>query len=51
MRLIEEGLQQLELAMLVGVEGGGRLYYFAARLGRAALERDAVNRILTGGTL
>jgi hypothetical protein len=50
-RLIEEGLQQLERAFLVGVEGGGRLYYFATRLGQAALERDAVDRILAGGTL
>jgi hypothetical protein len=51
MRVIEEGLQQLERALLIGVEGGGRLYYFATRLGQAALERDAVNRVLTGGTL
>jgi hypothetical protein len=43
--------QQLERALLIGVEGGGSLYYFATRLGQAALERDAVNRVLTGGTL
>jgi hypothetical protein len=52
--LVGEGLQVLEHASLVrgpvptmgGVDG-----YTATRLGRAALERGAVDRIIAGGTL
>ena len=51
--LVSEGLQVLEHASLVhgpvaamGVDG-----YTATRLGRAALARGAVDRIIAGGTL
>jgi hypothetical protein len=44
-RMVEEGLQALEHASLVGVEGQ---FFFATRLGQAALERSAVDRTSPG---
>ena len=51
--LVCEGLQVLEHASLVHgpVEGMGSEGYTATRLGRAALERGAVERIIAGGSL
>jgi hypothetical protein len=51
--LVGEGVQVLEHAGLVRgpVEGVSVLCYTATRLGRVALERDAVGRILGGGSL
>jgi hypothetical protein len=53
-QLLAEGLQILEHACLVRAEwhaNSGSLCYVATRLGRAALERDAIDRILGGGSL
>jgi hypothetical protein len=52
--VVSEGVQVLEHASLVratvwGGEGG--LYYTATRLGRAALENNAVDRAIAGGSL
>jgi hypothetical protein len=54
--LIGEGIQVLEQARLVRLEGwqqGNRYQvgYVLTRLGRAALQQDAVERILDGGSL
>jgi hypothetical protein len=52
--VIGEGLQVLEHSSLVRVQwhsNVGGLDYIATRLGRAAVERDAVDRILDGGSL
>jgi hypothetical protein len=53
-QLIAEGLQVLEHASLVRTEwhaNAGGLSYVATRLGRAALEQDAVDHVLSGGSL
>jgi hypothetical protein len=53
-QLVAEGLQLLEHASLVRAQwhtNAGTLDYAATRLGRAALEHDAVDRILGGGSL
>jgi hypothetical protein len=53
-QVLAEGIQLLEHACLVRAEthaNAGSLAYVATRLGRAALERDAVDRILAGGEL
>ncbi len=55
--LVAEGLQALEHASLVRMiarvmtGGGAVLYWLTSRLGRAALARDAVEHVLTGGKL
>ena len=50
--MIGEGLQLLEHACLIQAESYDHsLCYLATRFGRAALERDAVTRILHGGSL
>ena len=53
-RIVAEGVQTLEHASLVRAQihsSSGSLDYAATRLGRAALEQGAVDRILGGGTL
>jgi hypothetical protein len=51
--LVGEGLQVLEHASLVRypVESSGVYCYGATRLGRAALEQGAVERVIAGGGL
>ena len=50
--LVAEGVQLLQNAALVRVTwNGGAEDYQATRLGRAAVERDAVERVVSGGTL
>jgi hypothetical protein len=50
--LVAEGLQILENASLVRISWrGGLENYLATRLGRAAVERGAVERVLAGGDL
>jgi len=54
--LVGEGVQVLEQARLVRLEAwqGGQFYhvgYVPTRLGRAAVEQNAVERILAGGSL
>jgi hypothetical protein len=50
--LVAEGVQLLQNAALVRVTwNGGAEDYRATRLGRAAVERDAVERVVSGGTL
>jgi hypothetical protein len=51
--LVGEGVQLLEHASLVRgpIEGVSLGCHTATRLGRAALERDAVERILDGGSV
>ncbi len=52
--LVGEGLQVLEHASLVCFlfhSGSDGLYYVPTRLGRAAVEGNAIERILGGGTL
>jgi hypothetical protein len=51
-QLVAEGLQVLENAALVRVSwSGGMANYVATRLGRAAEQRGAVQRILEGGSI
>lgn len=50
--LVAEGLQVLQNASLVRVTwNGGQENYLATRLGRAAMERGAVERVVGGGSL
>jgi hypothetical protein len=50
--IVQEGLQVLERALLVRVSwNGGQGNYLATRLGRAALERNAVARVIDGGSI
>lgn len=53
-RLVAEGVQALEHASLVRAQmhtAMGSLDYALTRLGRTALERGAVERVLGGGSL
>ena len=51
-QLVAEGLQVLENAALVRVTwSGGTAHYVATRLGRAAAQRNAVQRELEGGSV
>jgi hypothetical protein len=52
--LVAEGVQALEHASLIRTQyhyNADSLWYTANRLGRSALERNAVDRILGGGSL
>lgn len=52
-QLVAEGLQVLQNACLVRARITGNFSpdYMATRLGRAALERNAIEHVIAGGTL